>query len=98
MKKALRGTRFARVTPHDLRHAHGSALLHAGSSVAHAAARLRDTQETVWPVYSHQLKGDEDEGARIADALSVAKSGKTRMVPVIPVYKSLNVEQKLAEG
>ena len=69
----LKASRFAEVTPHDLRHAHGSALLDAGWSIARAAARLRDRQETLVRIYSHQVLREQGSDDGLADALGVAK-------------------------
>ena len=70
----LRKTRFSKVTPHDIRHAHGSALLDAGWSIPAVAARLRETQETLLKTYAHALK-DRYTTDALASAL-VVKNGK----------------------
>ncbi len=62
LRSQLKGSRFEKVTPHDLRHSHGSALLDAGWSIARVANRLRDSQATLVKTYSHEIlneKGDE---------------------------------------
>lgn len=64
----LKGSRFEKVTPHDLRHAHGSALLDAGWSIARVANRLRDSQATLVKTYSHEISGRDDSG--LADVLN----------------------------
>ena len=62
LKRKLKKTRFARLTPHHLRHAHGSALLDAGWSIARVANRLRDSQATLVKTYSHELRDADDSG------------------------------------
>ena len=64
----LKGTRFEKVTPHDLRHAHGSYLLDSGLSIARVANRLRDSQATLIKTYSHELRDCDDN--RLLNVLS----------------------------
>lgn len=82
MARTLKGTRFEQVTPHCLRHAHGSHLISLGWTVPEVARRLRDTQATVMSVYAHAIESgrslDDDFRPTAPAAIpEVAESGKT---------------------
>lgn len=91
LSRHLAGTRFAEVTPHCLRHAHGSHLLSRGYSVPEGAARLRETQQTFMRWYSHAIHGSRSmaDVFRRGDAqlAAVVKSGKSKSAPALRVVK-----------
>ena len=91
LKRDLAGTRFAEVTPHCLRHAHGSHLLSCGYSVPEGAARLRETQQTFMRWYSHAIHGSRsmaDVFQRGSGELArVVKGGKSKSMAALRVVK-----------
>ena len=72
----LRKTQFKDLNPHDLRHAHATALLRKGVNPRAVAARLGHSVQTLMATYAHLLRGDAEQVAAVF-AQEVARSGKT---------------------
>lgn len=79
----LKPTRFADVTPHVLRHAHGSILLGEGVSLPAVAARLGHSPTMCARVYAHEIEG-HDRAAAVKFGASVARSGSGLPGAVVP--------------
>jgi integrase len=72
-KHKLQRTSYAHISPHDLRHAHGSILINAGESLITVAARLGHSVMVCGTTYAHELRGRE--AAQVKFPVSVAKCG-----------------------
>ena len=70
----VKPTRFAQITPHDLRHAHGSILLAEGVGLPTVAGRLGHSPAVCASTYAHEIAGQERVAA-VKFARSVAGSG-----------------------
>ncbi len=81
LARRLEKTRFAGVTPHDLRHAHGSALLADGESPKLVAQRLGHSVVELLKTYAHVL---DRQAAAAADKFAAKVAGGGNGVPGAP--------------
>lgn len=69
-------TNLKRITPHGLRHSHGTMLINMGIPPKTVADRLGNTVEMIYNVYSHSFKQLEDKAvSAFSESLSGANIG-----------------------
>jgi integrase len=78
--RVIKGTALPRVRFHDLRHAHGTAMLASGVHPKVASERLGHSKVGITlDLYSHVLPGmQEDAAAKMDSALKAAQAGLSK--------------------